>query len=85
MGHVGVAGEGAAARTHRGALVGRLDGHNQVGGVGHHHVRHLEDDNKIEHLTPTRRGLEPDPNYLNSDLQQIKSNRVRFQISNPRK
>ena len=66
MGHVGVAGEGAAARTHRGALVGRLDGHNQVGGVGHHHVRHLEDDNKIEHLTPTRRGLEPDPNYLNS-------------------
>ena len=41
VGHVGVAGEGAAARAHGGALVGRLHRHDEVGGVRHHHVRHL--------------------------------------------
>ena len=40
-GHGGVAREAAPPRTHQRALIRWLDGHNQVAGVGHHHVRHL--------------------------------------------
>ena len=40
-GHGRVAGEAAPPRPHQGALVRRLHGHNQVAGVGYHHVSHL--------------------------------------------
>ena len=40
-GHGRVAREAAPPRPHQGALVCRLHGHNQVAGVGYHHVSHL--------------------------------------------
>ena len=42
-GHGRVAGEAAPPRSHQGALVRRLHCHNQVAGVGYHHISHLVD------------------------------------------
>ena len=40
-GHGRVPREAASPRPHQGALVGRLHCHDQVAGVGNHHVGHL--------------------------------------------
>ena len=41
-GHGRVPREAASSRPHQGALVGRLHCHDQVAGVGNHHISHLQ-------------------------------------------